>query len=617
MNSNPDPRTQPLTGTTNAKRMSKTRKVVLIISGIVVALVLACILGIAIIVSAFRGNPPSIRDNSVLVLRVAGPLPDFVPDDPFRRLFGGQPLSLNSLLAQLRKAKVDKRITAVLLEIDMPETGWAKAEEIRDAIADFRTSGKPVYAYMEFGMNKDYYIATACDKIFLPPPGELFTNGLAADVMFFRGSLDKLGIYPDIYQIGKYKSAGDMFTQKQMTDAHREFMNELLTDLNDRYIDGIAKARGKSAADVKTLIDNAPYTAKQAKDAGLIDGTAYHDDVEKELKKRLGYKDSDELHIAKASEYRQISQESLGLNKGEKIAVVYAAGDIVSGKSQFGGDGETTIGSDSLVKTIEEARDDKGVKAIVLRIDSPGGSGLASDIIWRAIESAKEKKPIVVSMSDVAASGGYYIACNANKIVAEPSTITGSIGVVGGKPVIKGFYDWIGVTNEYVLRGQNAGMFRESEKFSDSERKKWLEFLGTTYDDFTSKVAKGRKKEQTYIDSIGQGRVWTGQQGKERGLVDEYGGLDKAIEIAKQLANIPADKSVQRVILPHPPSFFEQLTSGGGEDDADAKVKTKEQEAILATLPEGLRQAFRYAQMLDRAKNGEVMLLLPFDLRIK
>jgi len=597
--------------------MSKTRKVVLIISGIVIALVLVGILGIAIIVSAFRGNPPSIRDNSVLVLKVAGPLPDYVPDDPFRRLFGGQPLSLNSLLAQLRKAKVDKRITAVLLEIDMPETGWAKAEEIRGAISDFRTSGKPVYAYMEFGTNKDYYIATACDKIFLPPPGELFTIGLAADVMFFRGSLDKLGIYPDLYQIGKYKSAGDMFTQKQMTDAHREFINSLLDDLSGRYIDGIAKARGKSAADIKTLIDNAPYTAKQAKDVGLIDGAAYHDDVEKELKKRLGYKDSDELHIARASEYRQISQESLGLNKGEKVAVVYAAGDIVSGKSQFGGEGETTIGSDSLVRTIEEARDDKSVKAIVLRIDSPGGSGLASDIIWRAIESAKEKKPIVVSMSDVAASGGYYIACNANKIVAEPSTITGSIGVVGGKPVIKGFYDWIGVTNEYVLRGQNSGMFRESEKFSDSERKKWLEFLGSTYDDFTSKVAKGRKREQTYIDSIGQGRVWTGQQGKERGLVDEYGGLDRAIEVAKQLANIPADKGVQRVILPHPPGFFEQLMNGGGEDDADARVTTKQQEAILATLPEGLRHTFRYAQMLDRAKNGEVMLLLPFDLRIK
>src|SRR5437899_125206 len=451
--------------------MSKTRKVVLIISGIVIALVLVFLLGIAIIVSAIRGNRPSIRDNSVLVLKISGPLPDYVPEDPIRKLFGGQPQDLKSLLAQFRKAKVDKRISAVLLDIDMPEEGWAKAEEIRAAIADFRTSGKPVYAFMEMGLNKDYYVASACDKIFLPPPGDLFTNGLAADVMFFRGSLDKLGIYPDIFQIGKYKSAADMFTQKQMTDAHREFMNSLLDDLFGRFVEAIAKARNKSPEEVKSLIDNAPYNAAQAKDAGLIDDALYRDDVEKELKKRLGYKASDDLRIAKASDYRQISQESVGLNKGEKIAVVYAAGDIVSGSSQFGSSGEETIGSDSLVKVLKDVRDDSSIKAVVFRVDSPGGSGLASDIIWKGIESVKEKKPVVVSMGDVAASGGYYISTGANKIVAEPSTITGSIGVVGGKPVVKGFYDWIGVTNEYVLRGTNSGMFRESEKFSESERK--------------------------------------------------------------------------------------------------------------------------------------------------
>src|SRR5881227_664895 len=539
--------------------MSTTRKVALIIGGILLGLALLLVVCVAIVVSALRGNRPSIQDNSVLALKISGPLPDYVPDDPFRRLFGAQPQSLGSLLAQFRKAKVDKRISAVMLDIDMSEAGWAKSEEIRSAIADFRSSGKPVYAYMEMGLNKDYYIATACDKIFVPPPGELFTIGLAADVMFFRGSLDKLGVYPDVYQIGKYQSAGDTFTQKQMTDAHRKYINELLDDLYGRYVEGIAKARNKSVDEVKTLIDNAPYSAAQAKDAGMIDGALYHDDVEKELKKRLGYKDNDDLHIARGSDYKQISQESLGLNKGEKIAVVYAAGDIVSGRSSFGGSGEETIGSDSLVRTIDEARDDKSVKAIVLRIDSPGGSGLASDIIWRAIESAKEKKPVVVSMSDVAASGGYYIACNANKIVAEPSTITGSIGVVGGKPVIKGFYDWIGVTNEYVMRGKNSGMFRETEKFNDSERAKFQEFLRNTYDDFITKVGKGRNKEKDYIDSIGQGRVWTGSQGKDKGLVDEYGGLDKAIEVAKQLANIPAEKSIQRVIMPQPPTFLEQL----------------------------------------------------------
>jgi protease-4 len=597
--------------------MSTTRKVVLTISGIVLGLILIFFVGMAILVSAIRGEQPSIKDNSVLALRVSGPLPDYVPDNTLNRLFGNPPQSLSSLLAQFRKAKADKRIKAIILDVDASETGWAKAEEIRGAIADFRASGKPVYAYMETGFNKDYYVAAACDKIYIPPSGELFVTGLAADVMFFRGTLDKLGIYPDVYQIGKYKSAGDMFTQKQMTDAHREYINSLLDDLFGRLVDGVAKGRGKSAEDVKKIIDNAPYTAKQAQEQGLIDGALYREDVEKMIKKNLGYNDNDQLRVVRASDYRKITQESLGLNKGEKIAVVYASGDIMSGSSQFGSSGEETIGSDSLVRVLNEVRDDKSIKAVVLRIDSPGGSGLASDIIWRGIESLKAKKPVVVSMSDVAASGGYYIACNANKIVAQPSTITGSIGVVGGKPVVKGFYDWIGVTNEYVLRGTNSGMFRETEKFSDSERAKFEEFLKSTYDDFTSKVAKGRGKEQAYIDSIGQGRVWTGRQGKDNGLVDEYGGLDKAIEIAKQLANIPANRGVQRIIRPLPPSFWEQLLSDSDEDETEAAPEMKQQQAMLSAMPEDVRHAFRFLQLMDRAKRGEAAYLLPFSLRIR
>jgi protease IV len=597
--------------------MSKTRKVVLIVSGILLGLIFVAVIAVALIFSAIGGRRPSIQDNSVLALKISGDMPDFVPDDPIRRFLGGQPQDLKTFLTSLRKAKVDKRITGVMLDIDMSGAGWAKAEEIRNVIEDFRTSGKPVYAYMETGLNKDYYIATACDKIFLPPPGELFTIGLAADVMFFRGSLDKLGIYPDIYQIGKYKSAGDTFTQKQMTDAHREYINALLDDLYGRYVDAIAKTRKKTPDEIKKLIDDAPYSAAKAKEVGLIDGIAYHDEVEKEFKKRLGYKESDQLHIARSSDYKEISQESLGLNKGEKIAVVYAAGDITSGRSTYSSSGQQTIGSDSMVKAINDARNDASIKAIVLRIDSPGGSGLASDIIWRAIETAKEKKPVVVSMGDVAASGGYYIACNANKIVAEPSTITGSIGVVGGKPVLKGFYDWIGVSNEYVLRGKNAGMFRESEKFTDTERAKFEEFIKSTYDDFITKVGKGRGKEKSYIDSVGQGRVWTGQQGKERGLVDEYGGLDKALEIAKQLANIPADKSIQRVTMPIPPTFLQELMGIGEGDETEADARAQEQASFISALPEDARHALRYAQMLDRARHGEAIYMMPFSLRIK
>jgi protease-4 len=595
--------------------MSGTRKALLIILGILGAGVLVLVLCVAVIWSAFRKSEPTIRDNSVLALRVAGSLPDYSPDDPFKRYFGGPDQSLTGLLMQFKKAKVDNRIKAVLLDVNMSGVGWGKAEEIRDAITDFRTSGKPVYAYVEFGLNKEYYIATACDKIIVPPPGELFINGLAADVMFFRGSLDKLGIYPDIYQIGKYKSAGDTFTQKQMTDAHREFINSMLDDLYNRYVNAIAQARHKTPEEVRTLIDNAPYGAEKAKEAGLIDDTLYRDDVEKQFKKMLNYKDTDTFTLVRSSDYRDVSPESLGLNKGERIAVIYATGEIGSGSSQNSPSGGQSIGSDTVAKALNDAAADKTLKAIILRVDSPGGSGLASDIIWHAVEAANQKKPVVVSMSDVAASGGYYISASAAKIIAQPSTITGSIGVVAGKPVLRGFYDWLGISNEYVLRGKTSGMFRETEKFSDEERAKFEDWIKTTYyQDFVPKVAKGRSKDAQYIDSVGQGRVWTGAQAKDRGLVDDFGGLDKAIQVAKQLAKIPADKGVEEVVLPYPTTFLQQLLSGS---DDNSNTQVEQQRAMVAALPEDARRAFRYMALMERMKNGETMFLMPYDIRVK
>ena len=595
--------------------MSSTRKAALIILGILGAGLLVCVIGVVLLWAVFRRSEPSIRDNSVLTLRVAGSLPDYTPDDPFKKFFGGPDQSLTGLVMQFKKAKVDKRIKAILLDVNMSGVGWGKAEEIRDAITDFRSSGKPVYAFVEFGLNKEYYIATACDKIIVPPPGELFINGLAADVMFFRGSLDKLGIYPDIYQIGKYKSVGDMFTQKQMTEAHREYINEMLTDLFDRYVNAIAQARHKTPEEVRTLIDNAPYGAEKAKEAGLIDDMLYKDDVEKQFKKLLGYKDTDTFVAVRGVDYRDVAPESLGLNKGEKIAVIYASGEIGSGSSQNSPSGDQSIGSETVAKALNDAAADQSLKAIVLRVDSPGGSGLASDIIWHAVEAANQKKPVVVSMSDVAASGGYYISASAAKIIAQPSTITGSIGVVAGKPVMRGFYDWLGISNEYVLRGKNAGMFRETEKFSDDERAKFEEWIKTTYyQDFVPKVAKGRNKDAQYIDSVAQGRVWTGGQAKDRGLVDDFGGLDKAIEVAKQLAKLPADKGVERVILPYPTTFLQELLSGRGDS---ANTQVEQQRAVFAALPEDARRALRYMQLMDRMKNGETMLVMPFDIRIK
>jgi protease-4 len=592
--------------------MSRARKVFLVIFIIVVVLLIFGAIGIVLAVSAMR-TEPAIRNNSVLEVRISGALPDYVPDDALRRIFNADDPSLSNLLLQIKKAKIDKRITGLLLNIGMTGAGWGKADEIRDAIADFKTSGKPVYAYMEYGSNKEYYIATACDKIYVAPIGDLFITGLASEAMFFRGSLDKLGIFPDFFQIGKYKNAPDEFTRKEMSPEHREVTNALLDDFFGRYVDAIAKTRNRSPEEVKAIIDNAPYRAKQAQAAGLIDGANYREEVDNELKKRLGYKDEEQLAITTGSAYRKATPEALGLNKGERIAIIYASGAIGSGKSDNSPFGSQTVGSETIVKALDDARDDKTIRAIVLRVDSPGGTSYASDLIWHAVDNAKKKKPVVVSMSDLGASGGYYIACDANKIVAEPSTITGSIGVFAGKPVLKGFYDWIGVSSEYVLRGKNAGLFRETEPFTKDERDRFESMIRSFYyDDFVPKVAQGRGRNPEYVDSIGQGHVWTGDQAKKNGLVDEFGGLDHALEVAKQLANIPADKGIHRVILPYPRGFLESLFDSDGES-----AKLEQQRAALAALPEDVRRTLQYASLLDHMQRGETMVLMPFDLRIK
>jgi protease-4 len=574
---------------------------------------LVAIIGIALMAESL--GKPSVPENSVLVLDVSGELPDYSPKDPMAELFGvGQPNSFSNLITQLRKAKVDSRVGAVLLDVSFPSIGWGKADELRAAIKDFRTSGKPIYAFMEIGLNKDYYIASAAEKIYMPPAGDLYVNGFAAEAMFYRGSLDKLGIEPEFIKIGKYKNAPDQYTRKEMSEEQREVINAILDEYYGRLKTTIAEERGKTAEDVETLIDGAPYHAGEAQKAGLIDGAIYRNAVYDELKNRLGYKAEDELRTVSGKSYEDVPAESLNLNKGEKVAVIYASGAINLGKSNSSPFGAETVGSDTIVEAVNDAAKDESIKAIVLRVNSPGGSALASDLMWHAIEEAKAKKPVVVSMGDYAASGGYYIACNANKIVAEPSTVTGSIGVFMGKPNVKGLYDWIGFSNEYVLRGKNAGIFRETESWTESERAKMEQQTNTIYfDDFVPKVANGRNMSPEKVNEIGQGHVWTGTQGKENGLVDEFGGIEKAIEIAKELAKIPADQEVSRVAFPKPRSFFETFFGGGFAEMKERKA----QETLAKSLPEDAKRALRYAELFDQMKRGETMMIMPFELTIK
>jgi protease IV len=597
--------------------MSKTGKTIIIIIGVFFVFFLVAIIGLALLMES--AGRPSIANNSVLVLNVSGDLPDYSYEDPTARLLGfRQSQSFTSLLTQLRKAKVDNRISAVLLDVGFPQIGWGKADELRDAIIDLKQSGKPVYAYMEIGANKEYYIASAADKVFLPPTGDLYINGFAANVMFYRGTLDKIGVEPEFIQIGpKYKNAPDQYTKKEMGEGQREVMNSILDSYYDRYANAIAEARKKTPEDVKALIDDAPFNAVKARDLGLIDGALYREQVDEELKKQLGYQAENKLRSISTSEYREIRADEVGLNNGEKVAVIYASGPIVGGRSSDGTfGGSQTTGSDTVVQAINDAAADDSVKAIILRVDSPGGSALASDLMWHAIENAKaKKKPVVVSMSDYAASGGYYISCNADKIVAEPNTLTGSIGMFTGKMNVKGLYTWLGISNEYILRGKNAGLFRETEKWNESERAKMIESARTVYNDnFLPKVAKGRNKTVEEIDAIGQGHVWTGTQGKERGLVDEIGGMEKAIEIAKNLAGLPADKDVRRVVFPAPRPFLETLFDSDSGGEAKAR---QQQDALINAMPKEMQRALRFASVFDRMNRGEAIMMLPFDLEIK
>src|ERR1043166_477886 len=599
--------------------MRRGSKIALIIVGVVLVLVLVVGCLLALVVMSL-GREPDVPSNSVLVLRVEGSLPDFTnADEISTRFFGAEPNSLSNLLLQLRKAKADKRVGAVLLDVGMVGGGWAKAEEIRDAVSDFRKSGKPIYSYMEFGDDKSYFIATAAERVYVAPIGDLFINGLAAESMHFRGTFDKLGIFWDSYQIGKYKNAPESFTRKDMSDGEKETINSLLDEIYNRYKAGVAEARHMSPDDVEALINDAPHNAKEAKEAGLIDGALYREDVEGELKKRLGYKEDEKLRKVSQSEYRRVSPGSVGLNQGpDEVAVVFASGPIMSGRSSDGSfGGGQTIGSDTVVKAINDARDDKDVKAIVLRVDSPGGSVYPSDLIWNAVEQAKKKKPVVVSMSDLAASGGYYVSTGANKIVAEPLTFTGSIGIFAYKPVMKGFYDWVGITSYYLSRGKNAAMFRETDQFTPDERKKFEGILRREYEEeFLPKVAEGRGRDKENVRSIAEGRVWTGAQGKENGLVDEFGGLDRAIDVAKELARIPADRQVRRVVYPAPRTFLQQIFGGGEEDSARVRAD-QQRAAFLNSLPKEMRPLFREAAMFDRFEQGQMLAVMPFELKVE
>jgi len=564
------------------------------------------IVGFAILYFMF-GREPSVPSNATLVLRVGGDLNEVAPADVVGYLRGVRTPTVRSIVDNLRKAKADGRVRAVMLKPTGFESPfWGKVQEIREAVIDFKKSGKPVYAYLEYGGDREYYLATAADKIYLMPASPLNLTGVATYELFLRGTLDKIGAYPDLHHIGEYKTAVNTFTEKGYTPAHKEMDQSLNRDLYEQIVRGIADGRRKNEADVQHLFDDGPFLPEDALRAGLIDDVAYEDQVDEKL--RAG----EQRRQIDTDDYTRISLTSVGLNRGPRIAVIYAAGAITGGRGGFDPLNGAVVGADTFIEYIRQARRDSSVRAIVIRIDSPGGSATASDAIWRELTIAKNERadrPLVASMSDLAASGGYYIAMPAQVIVAQPSTLTGSIGIFGGKVVTGGVYDKLGARIESTSIGKNAEINSPARPFNPGELKKLQEQLQAFYDQFVEKAAESRHSTPEQIDALAQGRVWTGRQAKQNHLVDELGGLDRAIAIAKQRAKIPAENEVELVIYPPRKSFYELVSdqfSGSSESEA---VGTW----LNANLSKGELEVLRTMRgPLALFRRGEPLALMPF-----
>lgn len=496
---------------------------------------------------------PVVESGSVLWLRVPANLGEQAPDDVLG-LFD-QRETVGSVVDALRKAKVDDRVSAAVLVPPATPGLWGTVQEIRDAVIDFKESGKPIVAHIEFGMGQAYYLATACDEIFMSPTSPLMLVGVASYELFFRGTLDKVGIEADMLAAGDYKTAINTYTESEFTPEHREVSEALSRDFYEQLVDGIAEGRRMTRARVREVIDQGPFVATDAVSLGLIDDLVYED----ELLDRLA---SDvELVQLDFATYRRVEPRSLDLDTGPRIAVVYVEGMINLGASTIDFPAaEQLVGSRTMTEAIRDARDDPSIEAIVLRIDSPGGAATAADIIWRELSLAREEKPLVASMADVAASGGYYVAAPAHAIVAQPGTLTGSIGVFSGKLAAAGAFDKVGVGVDGVTHGEQADIFSPVDRFSDAARVAMQAQVDDIYERFLQVVAEGRAMSRDEVHAVAQGRVWTGRQALARGLVDELGGLRRAVVLAQVQAGIDPEEEVTLVPFPGPRSFVQVLT---------------------------------------------------------
>lgn len=574
-------------------------------TGLVLLMFIFFLVFLSMVMNASKGQKVSINDNSVLHLKLNYELRDRSNNNPFDLLASdlsgdiSKPVGLHDMLSCLEKAKTDDKIKGVFLDLTGVGAGYGKLTELRDGLEEFKSSGKFVYAYAEIFYNKTYYLASVADKVYMNPSGSILFNGMVADITFVKETLAKLGVEMQVIKRGKFKGAVEPYVLDGLSDENRKQITAYLESIYGEFLNHISASRNVSVEELRMIADSLRVkTGEDALALKMIDGVAYRDEVMTAMATTLGLGDGESPEFLTINSYNKSRKLKVNTSTNE-IAVIYADGDIVSGKGQ-----SDEIGSDRFAKALKQAREDENVKAVVLRVNSPGGSALASDVIWRETKLMKGVKPLIISMGDVAASGGYFIACMGDSILAMPNSITGSIGVFGLYPNAQELYGKIGLHSEVVKTSDLADFGRIDRPLNEKEKQILDVLIGSVYDRFLSRVEEGRELDRAHIDTIAEGRVWTGEYAKQLGLIDEFGGLEKAVDIAAFKAGIQDDYKLSA--YPKSSSPFEEFVSGF----STASLKNK-------VLKEELGSYYGVYNKLQRLKNiSGVQAIMPYQIEL-
>ncbi len=571
----------------------------------ILATIIACIILLYTFVTKDR-----VPSETILEINLERGMVEYVPDDPVASAVMGEVPVVRDIVDALERAKHDDRVLGIVARLGTGELALGHIQEIREAVISFRESGKPAIAFSEtFGELGPgvghYYLSTAFDSVYLQPSGDLGLIGLASENPFIKNMLEKIDVQPQMDHRYEYKNALNLFTEEEFTDAHREAMEKIMNSLYGQMVRAIGEFRGLQEDEVKNLVENGPFIATEALENNLIDGLAYRDEVYDRLREQVGA-DAQFLYLEK-----YLARAGRPHRRGETIALIYGTGAVVRGNSGFDPVFfSTSMGSETVTRAFRDAVDNENTRAIIFRIDSPGGSYVASDAIWREVMRAQEKGiPVIASMSSVAGSGGYFVAMPAEKIVAQPATITGSIGVLGGKFVMRDLYERFGITWALVKTGESATMYSPNHEFTPAQWERIQTWLDRVYDDFTQKAANGRGMTQEEIHEVAKGRIWTGEDALELGLIDAVGGFSTAIELAREAADIDPEKDIRMRLYPPRKSFFEMLLNDAPESSQPAAVA-----AYVQTI-EKLQPLFNIAKQSGIYREDNTIKMPDIDLQ--